>query len=71
MEPFGPENRAPVFVCKELINKNNHPIIGQDRSHLKLRVNDGSTENSLDAVAFGMAHHIDKVSHLNRLFNSF
>jgi len=57
MEPFGPGNMRPVFVCRNIKSKYAPKIVGSN--HLKLMVQDGAS--SMDAVAFNFGDRIDDV----------
>ncbi len=37
MEPFGPENRSPVFCSEGVLDSGYAKLVGQDKSHLKAR----------------------------------
>ena len=58
MEPFGPDNMRPVFVCRELKNKYDPKIVGNN--HLKMTVRDAA--GSMDAVAFNFGDRLADVS---------
>ena len=54
MEPFGPGNLNPVFICKSLKLPKPARIIGQDKTHLSFVVK--SARNfEISCIGFGMA----------------
>lgn len=58
LEPFGPENERPLFVCRHLINNRNSRAVSDGR-HLHLDLTD--TVLAMDGIAFGQG---DKAAHL-------
>jgi single-stranded-DNA-specific exonuclease len=52
--PFGPGNKTPVFITKNLCFDGEKRFIGSDKSHVKLKF---ARENlsSIDAIGFGFA----------------
>ena len=58
LEPFGPGNERPLFLCRNLINnRNTHAV--SDRKHLHLDLTDRTV--AMDGIAFGQG---DKATHL-------
>ncbi|MBT5873410.1 MAG: single-stranded-DNA-specific exonuclease RecJ [Candidatus Latescibacteria bacterium] len=55
LAPFGPENRHPVMVSKDLSLVGQPSVIGSEKRHLKFRVRQG--DHVLEAIGFGMADH--------------
>jgi len=53
LEPFGAENEKPVLLSSDVRLAEPARIVGEDRTHLMLRVRHG--ERVLKAMAFGMA----------------
>lgn len=53
LAPFGPENRQPVLVSRDLNLVEPPNVIGSDKTHLKFRVRQHN--RILDAIGFGMA----------------
>ncbi|MBI4551095.1 MAG: single-stranded-DNA-specific exonuclease RecJ [Candidatus Latescibacteria bacterium] len=53
LSPFGPDNRQPVLVARDLTLASVPSIIGSDRTHLKFRVEQHG--RTLEAIGFGMA----------------
>ncbi len=58
MEPFGPENRSPIFYTEGVVDNGNAKLVGQDKSHLKARFVQGSS-SPMDAIGFGLGHKMD------------
>lgn len=57
--PFGPENRTPVFLTRNL--KGEAKKIGVDKQHLKIRVYDEKNCH-FDAVGFNLGSHCDAIN---------
>jgi single-stranded-DNA-specific exonuclease len=53
MAPFGPENMAPVFLTKNLVNAGSTRTVGADKAHLKLHLLDPETNVAFEGIAFG------------------
>ena len=58
LEPFGPSNERPLFLCRHLINNRNTRAVS-DGKHLHLDVTDRIV--AMDGIAFGQG---DKATHL-------
>jgi single-stranded-DNA-specific exonuclease len=58
-EPYGIGNPVPVFVSKKVRVKDAR-LVGRDRSHLKLNLDDGFME--FGAIAFGFGEFYQKLS---------
>ena len=58
LEPFGPGNERPLFLCRHLINNRNTRSVSDGR-HLHLDLTD--TVVAMDGIAFG---HGEKADHL-------
>jgi len=57
MEPFGPENRSPVFYTEGVLDNGTAKRVGKDSSHLKARFVQGDTL-PIDAIGFGLGEKI-------------
>jgi single-stranded-DNA-specific exonuclease len=57
MEPFGPGNWRPLFLCRALQNKYDPRIVGAN--HLKMTVASGAAK--MDAVGFNLGHWLETV----------
>ena len=60
MEPFGPDNSAPVFLAKKVYFKY-PPKILKDK-HLKITVFQHGNNAIFEAIGFGMAQYLDEIS---------
>ena len=58
MEPFGPENRSPVFYTEGVVDSGYAKLVGQDKSHLKARFVQGSS-SPIDAIGFGLGEKME------------
>ena len=58
LEPFGPGNERPLFLCRHLINNRNTRAVSEGR-HLHLDLTDRVV--AMDGIAFGQG---DKAAHL-------
>ena len=56
LAPHGPENEAPVFLFKNLINAGNTRAVGADAKHLKLHLKALEGSSSINGIAFGEGH---------------
>ncbi|OFY86536.1 MAG: single-stranded-DNA-specific exonuclease RecJ [Bacteroidetes bacterium RIFCSPLOWO2_12_FULL_35_15] len=62
--PFGPENMAPVFMSKGLMDKGYVRIVGNN--HLKLDIQAAQNpREGFSAIAFGQSEHFDNVLRKN------
>src|SRR5207248_10205589 len=59
LEPYGSENRPPMFLAGELQVEGEPRLVGQGERHLSFRVRQGSTV--LKAIAFGMAERREEL----------
>ncbi len=53
--PFGPANRNPVFVSRNLRLVGSTRVLGKQKNHLKFRVRQSEHGRVMEAIAFGMA----------------
>ena len=58
MEPFGPENRSPVFYTEGVVDNGTAKRVGKDSSHLKARFVQGNT-SPIDAIGFGLGKKME------------
>jgi single-stranded-DNA-specific exonuclease len=56
LEPFGPQNMTPTFICKNVLGTSNCRAVGQDKSHLKLEVTTSDRQIKIPGIAFGLGH---------------
>jgi single-stranded-DNA-specific exonuclease len=59
--PFGPENMAPVFISRSVVEEGNGKIVGD--KHLKMRLLYRSKSSQpIDAIAFNQKQHFDHIT---------
>ena len=59
--PFGPENMAPVFISKSVVEEGNGRIVGD--KHLKMRIlYRNKASQPIDAIAFNQKQHYDHIA---------
>lgn len=58
MEPFGPENKSPVFYTDGVMDNGTAKTVGKENAHLKARFVQGN-HSPIDAIGFGLG---DKLS---------
>jgi single-stranded-DNA-specific exonuclease len=54
MTPYGPDNQKPVFCSFRVRDAGGSKLVGRDLEHIKLELVDDSTEEVVQAIAFGM-----------------
>ncbi len=60
MEPFGPENRSPVFYTEGVLDNGYAKQVGQDNNHLKACFLQPGVP-PIDAIGFGLGDKLDLV----------
>ena len=60
-EPFGPQNRTPVFISKALKDSGYAKKMGNDETHLKLFVRQHDSEG-IAAIGFGLGDKIEIIT---------
>jgi len=58
LEPTGSHNQEATFLTKNL-TASQIKVVGQDRTHLKMKVTDG--KYTLDAIGFGLGHQAELI----------
>ena len=58
--PFGPGNRAPVFMASNVRDVGFARTVGGENKHLKLSVSQGNTQ-PIAAIGFGLGHKLDRI----------
>lgn len=61
-EPFGPQNRTPVFWSNNVVDTGYGKTIGADNTHLKLTLKQNNSP-AFSAVGFGLADKLDVIQH--------
>lgn len=69
MGPFGQDNPSPIFQAKGVFDTGGARQVGE--SHLKLDLNDGTSEYSFSAIAFGQADYLSGFVQGNRFDIAF
>jgi single-stranded-DNA-specific exonuclease len=59
-EPFGPQNRTPVFWSNNVVDTGYGKTIGADNTHLKLTLKQNNSP-AFSAVGFGLADKLDVI----------
>lgn len=59
--PFGPQNMKPVFCTPGLRDNGYGKKVGEDQTHLKLSVFEGSNKKTMNAIGFGMGDKFDLI----------
>ena len=59
-EPFGPQNRTPVFLTKNVLDTGYGKTIGSDNTHLKLTVKQNKSVN-ISAIGFNLGSKLDLI----------
>ena len=58
--PFGPENMAPVFLTKNVIDTRSAKMVGNN--HLKFQAKQSENQNSFAAIGFGLGDKLLEMS---------
>ena len=62
-EPFGPENRPPLFVTKNVMDRGYSKAVGSDNEHLKLHMcTEKDKLSEMNGIAFKLGFHSEYVS---------
>jgi single-stranded-DNA-specific exonuclease len=56
LEPFGPQNLKPVFLSGGLRDNGFGKKVGEDKTHLKLTIFEGSNQKNYNAIGFNMGN---------------
>ncbi len=59
--PFGPENRAPVFMTEGLKDTGYGKCVGEDKSHLRITVTQNEPQK-LVCIGFGLGKKLDLIT---------
>ncbi len=60
MEPFGPENMAPVFVAEDVYLASSLSVLKE--KHLKFSVKQLNSQSTLTCIGFGLGHLAEQIS---------
>ncbi|MDR1763198.1 MAG: single-stranded-DNA-specific exonuclease RecJ [Dysgonamonadaceae bacterium] len=61
MNPFGPDNLKPTFCTFGVRDAGTSKLVGKELEHIKLDLTDGTTEEPMSAIAFGMHEYNDYI----------
>ncbi|GHT39082.1 single-stranded-DNA-specific exonuclease RecJ [Bacteroidia bacterium] len=61
MSPYGPDNQKPVFCSFGVKDFGTSKLVGKELEHIKLELIDDSSENVIQAIAFGMCRFFDDI----------
>jgi single-stranded-DNA-specific exonuclease len=61
MNPFGPDNTKPVFCSFGVRDYGTSKLVGKELEHIKLELIDDSSDNIIQAIAFGMHRYNDHI----------
>ena len=64
--PFGPKNRNPNFVSKNVTDCGWGKKVGEDKTHLRLVLN--TSAEKITCIGFRMSHDFEKITN-NKSFN--
>lgn len=68
-EPFGPDNQAPVFVCRGLRDNGKSRQVGRTWEHLKLNITSVKGDYAeFEGIGFGMGHLFSEI-HKGKTFD--
>jgi len=59
--PFGPENMAPVFISKAVVEEGNGKVVGDKHIKMRLLYRNKSSQ-PIDAIAFNQKKHFDYIA---------
>ena len=60
--PFGPGNAKPIFRTRNVRDAGTSKIVGKNLEHIKLDLVDPTTDTVINAIAFNMAEHFDRIN---------
>lgn len=61
-QPYGPDNAAPVFLSRNVVDTGNGKIVGQSGEHLKLELcHESSGTKLFPAIAFNQSHQWEHI----------
>ncbi|GHT09452.1 single-stranded-DNA-specific exonuclease RecJ [Bacteroidia bacterium] len=61
LNPFGPDNQKPVFCSFGVRDSGTSKLVGRELEHIKLDLTDDSSEEVMQAIAFGMHESNDYI----------
>lgn len=64
--PFGPGNMPPVFMSENLYDTGYGKCVGEDKTHLRISVQDDSTKNQIACIGFNLGNKLDLIEDKKR-----
>ena len=64
--PFGPGNMPPVFMSENLYDTGYGKCVGEDKTHLRISVQDDSTTNQIACIGFNLGNKLDLIEDKKR-----
>ena len=56
--PFGPDNKKPIFCTHHVYDYGTSKVVGRDQEHIKLELVDNKSNNVMNGIAFGQSSHV-------------
>lgn len=56
--PFGQDNKKPVFCTHHVYDYGTSKVVGRDQEHIKLELVDNKSNNVMNGIAFGQSSHV-------------
>ena len=54
-QPFGPDNKKPVFCSEHVYDYGTSKVVGREQEHIKLELVDNKSNNVMNGIAFGQS----------------
>ncbi|MFK5957276.1 MAG: single-stranded-DNA-specific exonuclease RecJ [Lutibacter sp.] len=71
LEPYGPQNMKPVFMASGLRDNGYGKKVGEDKTHLKLAIFEGSNQKTYNAIGFNMGDKYPLTTNANSFKAAF
>lgn len=56
--PYGPDNRKPIFCTNHVYDYGTSKVVGREQEHIKLELVDNKSNNVMNGIAFGQSSHV-------------
>ncbi|MGL5957793.1 MAG: single-stranded-DNA-specific exonuclease RecJ [Phocaeicola sp.] len=53
--PYGPDNRKPIFCTNQVYDYGTSKVVGREQEHIKLELVDNESNNVMNGIAFGQS----------------
>ncbi|HKJ06761.1 MAG TPA: single-stranded-DNA-specific exonuclease RecJ [Flavobacteriaceae bacterium] len=60
--PFGPQNMKPIFISSGVRDNGYGKCVGEDKTHLKLHLIEGTNPTTYNAIGFGLGNKFNLIS---------